>query len=67
MANKDFSDAQFHAALKRNGMTIVGFMGYVNIGGGRSVSMLNAGTTRYRTILAYLLEQQAKYVTSAQP
>jgi hypothetical protein len=59
---RDMSNKQFLAALTRHGMKPTGFMGYVELGNGTntSVSMLNAGTTNLRAILAYLLKQLEK-------
>jgi len=55
---RDMTQQQFREALKRHGMTEMGFMGYVNInipGHHLEVSKLNAGTNR-RAQLAYLLK-----------
>lgn len=64
---RDMTDAQFRAALKKHGITSEGFMGYVCLGPetsshtgsrGVNVSVLNCGSKRRRTVLAYLLQQQ---------
>jgi hypothetical protein len=66
MKRKDMSEREFRAALTRNGMREFGLMGYVDIGNGVSVSMLNANTTNLRAILAYLLNRQAHYQQEAE-
>ena len=53
----DMTYTQFMDALKRHNMKWVGFMGYVEIGFGRSVSILNAPKNN-RARLAYLLREQ---------
>lgn len=57
---RDLTAKQFVDALKRHGMRQVGFMGYVDVGNGLSVSILNANSKRLRVILAFLLREQAK-------
>lgn len=51
---------QFHEALVRHGMRRTGFLGYVEVGYGTSVSMLNANTANRRQVLAFLLDAQEK-------
>jgi len=59
---RDMSKAQFRKALERHGMKRVGFMGYVEMFGGKlSVSMWNANTKNRRARLAYLLAQKEKF------
>jgi len=62
---KDLTHNQWNAALSRNGIRPVGFLGYYDIGNGVSVSVLNAGqfATR-RAKLAWLLRRQAEEVTA---
>lgn len=59
--SRDMTQKQFDEALRKRGMKPYGFMGYVNIGGNRKVSMLNAGPRR-RDRLAYLIAHQNKYL-----
>ena len=54
---KDMTEAQFLDALKRYGMSLKPFMGYVGITDRVSVSRHNGGDTR-REQLAYLIRQQ---------
>lgn len=56
---RDMTLKQFRAALDRHGFRLVGFMGYVDIGGGVSVCYLNAGNN-HRAQLAYLLQQKER-------
>ena len=52
---RDLTKKQFQQACSRHGFKSVGFLGYYDIGGGRSVSVLNAGANR-RAQLAYLIK-----------
>lgn len=59
--SRDMTQKQFDAALEKRGMKKLPFMGYVDIGGGRHVSVLNAGIgSRRRDQLAYLIQHQNK-------
>ena len=61
-AVRDMTKHQFVNALRRHGMKLEGFMGYVDLGlpGRRHcVSHLNAGP-KFRRKLAYLLEAQER-------
>lgn len=62
---RDMSEAAFRAALKRRGWRWQGFLGYVEIDNGISVSTLNAGNGSWRARLAYLIEQNEKYAVRA--
>ena len=58
---------QFRLALARHGMEWAGFMGYVSLGYGRRVSVLNVGAhAGYRAWLAYLLREQARAARETQ-
>ena len=57
----DMTYKQFMEALKRHNMKWVGFMGYVEIGFGCSVSILNAPKNN-RARLAYLLKEQERAI-----
>ena len=62
---RDMSATAFLAALRRHGMVLIGFLGYVGIAGEPNpqrhcVSFLNAGPTR-RARLAYLLAEKEKF------
>jgi len=57
----DMTVKQFHQALTRHGMKLVGILGYVEMFDGKlSVSRLNGGKT-LRSQLAYLLAQKDKF------
>ena len=58
--NRDMTQKQFFDALKRRGMEPTGFMGYVKLGGGLEVSMLNCGGNR-RQRLAWLIARQNEW------
>ncbi len=55
MAFDDMTQKQFEEAVELNGMSFIGFMGYVKVAEGYSVSHLSAGRTR-RAKLTYLLK-----------
>jgi hypothetical protein len=57
MAYKQFMDA-----LSRHGMTWVGILGYVELGNGCSVSILNCPKKSNRARLAFLLAAQEKEI-----
>ena len=52
---RDMTNKQFLAACQRRGFRFQGFMGYVTVARGVSVSILNAGPNR-RAQLAYLIQ-----------
>lgn len=54
---RDMTNSEFQRALAARGWTETGVFGYVNLGGGLSVSKLNAGDNRRRQ-LAYLIAQE---------
>ena len=61
---RDMTERQFKQALERHGMTMAGFMGYVNVGprenpSALSVCRFNAGKN-LRAQLAYLLAAREK-------
>lgn len=61
MSHRDMSITQYRAALDRNGIKPVGFLGYYDVGNGLSVSILNlGGNASRRAKLAYLLAAQAR-------
>ena len=57
MPSRDMSKAEFDRACAKYGFKSRGFLGYYSIGGGREVSVLNAGPRR-RDQLAYLIQQR---------
>lgn len=64
MKTRDMSKKQFLAALAKHGMSMAGFMGYVNLGipGEQiSVSHWNAGDN-FRAKLAHLLRERDKWI-----
>ena len=66
---RDLTAKQFTDALSRNGMKLVGFMGYVEMeiaGTIVSVSYLNANSDKRRTRLAYLLKEQERLTRKAE-
>lgn len=57
--SRDMTQKQFDDACNRRGFKPAGFMGYYDIGHGRHVSALNAGSNR-RNQLAYLIQESAR-------
>ena len=56
---RDMTQKQFETALKKNGISPRGFLGYHTVCKGVSVCALNAGSRR-RDQLAYLLREQQR-------
>lgn len=56
---RDMTKEQFRKACEKYGFTSDGFLGYYQIGNGRSVSIHNAGNNR-RKQLAYLIRESNK-------
>lgn len=61
----DMTKRQFLAVCKRLGFEPQGFMGYVKTPSGVHVSVHNTNTTRRRTWLAYLIQQNTKHIARA--
>lgn len=57
--SRDMTKKQFDDACNRRGFKPAGFMGYYDIGHGRHVSALNAGSNR-RNQLAYLIQEATR-------
>ncbi len=58
---RDMTEIQFVNACSRRNFKPQGFMGYYNIGGGRCVSVDNAGP-RLRDRLAYLIRMESEWL-----